>query len=161
MFLSSTDFGPGAFDRKNGLRRVCTLNGWAEVSVSSTLNAHFGPGDTAEMDTLLPHTFEVRFCHDKHFLTIFSCLHEVLNFMDGFRPKKCSNQKSFGGIKVSKWYKELNSSVYKRFPVDLQWAEVGLWASKNRKNENFQKKSFEISALFGPIQFFSAQLFYN
>ena len=102
VFLSSTDFGPGAFDRKNGLRRVCTLNGWAEVSVSSTLNAHFGPGDTAEMDTLLPHTFEVRFCHDKHFLTIFSCLHEVLNFMDGFRPKNCSNQKSFGRIKVSK-----------------------------------------------------------
>ena len=102
MFLTSTDFGPDGFGRKNGLSRVCTLNGWAEVSVSSTLYVHFGPGDTAEMDTLLPHTFEPKSCHVHHFLTIFSCLHEVLNFMDGFRPKKCSNQKTFGGIKVSK-----------------------------------------------------------
>ena len=62
-FLSCIDFGPDDFGRKIGLSRVCTLNGWAEVSVSSTLNAHFGPGDTAEMDNLLPHTFEVRFCH--------------------------------------------------------------------------------------------------
>ena len=36
--------------------------------------------------------------------------------------------------------------------------------SKHQKSEKmkiFKKKSFEISALFGPIQFFSAQLFYN
>ena len=149
MFLCSIDFGPDGFGRKNGLSRVCTLNGWAEVSVWNTLNAHFGPVDTAEMGNLLPHTFGPKLCHVNHFLTIFSCLHETLNFMGGFRPKKCSNQKIFGGIKVSKWYKELNSSVYKRFPVDLQWAEVGLWASKNRKNENFQKK---IIWNFGPLR---------
>ena len=161
VFFSYTDFGPDDFGRKNGLSRVCTLNGWAEVSVWSTLNGHFGPIYTAEMGKLLPHVLEATFYLSNHFLTIFRCLHEVLNFMGGFRPKKCSNQKIFGGIKVSNWYKELNSSVYKHFPAEFPWAEVGLRASKSQKMKISKKKSFEISALFGPIQFFSAQLFYD
>ena len=33
---------------------------------------------------------------------ILSRLHVFLNFMSGFRPKKCFNQKTFGGIKASK-----------------------------------------------------------
>ena len=85
--------------------------GWTEVSVWSTLNAHFGPTDTAEMGKLLPHTFERKLCSANDFLMIFSYLQVFLNFMSGFRPEKCSNQKTFGGIKVSKWYKELIPNV--------------------------------------------------
>ena len=115
VFFSSTDFGPGAFGRKNGLRRVCTLNGWAEVSVSNTLNAHFGPVDTAEMGNLLPHTIGPKLCHVNHFLTILSCLHETLNFMGGFRPKKCSNQKTFGEVKVSKMIQRIEFACLEAF----------------------------------------------
>ena len=74
VFFSYTDFGPDDFGRKNSLSRVCTLNGWTEASVWSTLNAHFGPVDTAEMDKLLPHVLEATFYLSNHFLTIFSCL---------------------------------------------------------------------------------------
>ena len=100
MFLRSTNFGPDGFGRKYDLRRVCTLKGWIEVSVWSTLNAHFGPIDTAEMDKLLPRTFERKLCSPSHFLMIFTCLQAFLNFMSGFRPKKCFNQKTRGSVAV-------------------------------------------------------------
>ena len=103
VFLSSIDFGPNDFGRKISLNHAWALKIWAEVSVWSTLNAYFGPIDTAEMDKLLPHTFEPKLCSAEHFLMIFRCLQAFLNLMSGFRPKKCSNQKTFGGIKVSKW----------------------------------------------------------
>ena len=103
VVLSSTDFGPDSFGRKIILNHVCALKVWAEVSVWSTLDAHFGPIDTAEMGKLLPHTFEFKLWFANHFLMIFGALQAFLNFMSGFRPKKYFNQKTFGGIKVSKW----------------------------------------------------------
>ena len=33
VFLRSTDFGPDSFGRKYDMCRICTLKGWAEVSV--------------------------------------------------------------------------------------------------------------------------------
>ena len=97
VFLSSTDFGPDSFGRKIILNHVCALKVWAEVSLWSTLDAHYGPIDTAEMAKLLPHTFELKLCSVNHFLMIFGDLQTFLNFMSGFRPKKCFNQKTFGG----------------------------------------------------------------
>ena len=111
VFLSATDFGPDSFGRKSIVNHVCALKVWAEVSVWSTLNAHFGPIDTAEMSKLLPRTFEHKLCSPNQFVMIFTCLQAFLNFMSGFRPKKCFNQKTFSGTEVSKWYKELISSV--------------------------------------------------
>ncbi len=100
-FCSRFNFGPGAFSREMGRKRVHKLLEWAEMNTSSSVYVPFAPLGRAEIMSLLMHELGAK-------NMLLSYFHAILLIWEGdptsgmdFGPAKPQIEK-IRGIKVSK-----------------------------------------------------------